>query len=106
MLKNELGLISKNTTGGALDPVTLTCMIEKAIVHSTSSHFFAYTDGSTNPKTHSPNSGCGVVITDKNDKLLYSGGLIVRSDGNNFIPELAAASCVIKATPENTFLTA
>jgi hypothetical protein len=27
--------------------------------------------------------------------------MVVRADGNNFIPELAAASCVIKALPKD-----
>jgi len=30
---------------------------------------------------------------------VWSGGLIVRTDGNNFIAEMAAAAVVIKACP-------
>ena len=70
-----------------------------------SRHFYAYTDGSTNPKISSPNSGCGAVISDSEHNVLWSGGMIVRADGNNFIPEVAAASCVIQALPKNKSLT-
>jgi ribonuclease HI len=59
----------------------------------------AYTDGSTSPRGKSPNSGSGIFITDSNHKVVWSGGLIVRSDGNNFIAEMAAAAIVTKAFP-------
>ena len=75
-----------------------------AMTHE-SKHFFAYTDGSTNPKVSSCNSGCGAVISDSDHNVIWSGGLIVRADGNNFIPEVAAAACVIQALPQNKSLT-
>ena len=40
-------------------------------------------------------------MTDHMDKPLWSGGMIVRSDGNNFIAELAAAAIAVKACPES-----
>ena len=46
-----------------------------------------------------------MVVTDTEHNVFYSGGMVVRSDGNNFIPELAAASCVIKALPKNKLFT-
>ena len=60
-----------------------------------------YTDGSTSPKGKSPNSGCGIFITDENHTPLWSGGAVIRTDGNNFIAELAAAAIVAKACPRN-----
>jgi ribonuclease HI len=66
---------------------------------------FFDTDGSTNPKSRACNSGAGIVLTDPQHKVLWSGGMVVRADGNNFIPELAAASCVIKALPKDKSLT-
>ena len=64
-----------------------------------------YTDGSTNPKLKHANSGCSVVITDPGHQVLWQGGMPVRSDGNNFIPELAAATCAIKALPKDVHMT-
>jgi hypothetical protein len=60
-----------------------------------------YTDGSTSPQGKSPNSGSGIYITDEQHTPLWSGGFTVRTDGNNFIAELAAAAVVIKACPKN-----
>src|SRR6185437_6051888 len=52
-----------------------------------------YTDGSTatrsKPRIRGP---------------LWSGGLVVRADGNNFRAELAAAAVVLKACPKDTTL--
>src|SRR6185437_14088147 len=36
--------------------------------------------GSTYPNKKSPNSGCGIFITDEKNKPLWTGGLVVRSD--------------------------
>ena len=58
-----------------------------------------YTDGSTNPKLKGPNSGAAIVVTDNLDQTIWSGGLIVRTDGNNFIAEIAAASIAITGCP-------
>jgi hypothetical protein len=60
----------------------------------------AYTDGSTNVRSKTRNSGCGIFITDETNVPIWKGGLWVRSDGNNFIPEVAAASILIKACPD------
>ena len=59
----------------------------------------AYTDGSTTPRGKYANSGLAIVLTDHMNKVFWSGGMIIRADGNNFIAELAAASMVIKAIP-------
>ena len=64
----------------------------------------AYTDGSTTPRAKSPNSGSGIFITNANHEEIYSGGLIVRTDGNNFIAEMAAAAAVVKACPTSVQL--
>ena len=58
-----------------------------------------YTDGSTSLNKKSPNSGCGIFVTDEKDQPLWSGGMVVRTDGNNFIAELAAAAITVKAVP-------
>ena len=63
------------------------------------SGMIAYTDGSTTPRGKYANSGLAIVLTDHMNKVFWSGGMIIRADGNNFIPELAAASMVIKAIP-------
>ena len=59
----------------------------------------AYTDGSTAPRGKQANSGSGIFITDVEHKKVWSGGLVVRTDGNNFIAEMAAAALVTKACP-------
>jgi hypothetical protein len=63
-----------------------------------------YTDGSTSLKGKSPNSGCGIFITDRKHTPLWSGGCVVRTDGNNFIAELAAAAIMAKARPASLAL--
>src|SRR4051812_8186869 len=63
------------------------------------------TDGSTDPKGRSGNSGVGIALTDSKNNPIWSGGMAVRSDGNNFIPEIAAALVVIKACPAALKLT-
>src|SRR5205823_13033975 len=60
----------------------------------------AYTDGSTEVRSKTKNSGCGILITDGDHVPIWKGGLSIRADGNNFIPEIAAASILIKACPE------
>jgi len=72
---------------------------------SQGSQIIAYTDGSTDQKHSSGNSGLGIVITDGGNQTLWTGGLVVRSDGNNFISELAAAAIVVKALPSTLRLT-
>jgi len=58
-----------------------------------------YTDGSTSARSTKPNSGASIHVTDEADTDIWSGGLVVRTDGNNFIAELAAAAIVVKACP-------
>ena len=71
-----------------------------------SQHLIAYTDGSTETKKgNSKNSGYGIHITTNSHTPIFSGGGIVRSDGNNFIAEMAAASVVIGALPLNRKMT-
>src|SRR6185503_16740319 len=65
----------------------------------------AYTDGSTNRKSPSKNSGSGLVIADRQSNPIWTVGFVVRSDGNNFIPELAAAAIAVKAVPPEMHLT-
>ena len=49
----------------------------------------------------SENSGFGIVVLDEKNQTLYKEGGIVRSDGNNFIPEIAAAAIVLNALPNH-----
>ena len=59
-----------------------------------------FTDGSTQMKGRkSANSGFGIVVMDEKGHTLYEGGGVVRSDGNNFIPEIASAAIVLNALP-------
>jgi len=57
-----------------------------------------YTDGSTSVRPTKPNSGCSIVVTDNKHSSVWAGGMVVRTDGNNFVAELAAA-IAIKACP-------
>ena len=97
----ETGLTFANRRETAKSPSRLSGLIAGALSNCGNS-VYAYTDGSTNPKINHPNSGCGVVLTNMDHKIIWQGGMIVRADGNNFIPELAAVSCVIKALPQQT----
>ena len=63
-----------------------------------------FTDGSTQMKGRkSENSGFGIIVMDEKNQTLYKGGGIVRSDGNNFIPEIAAAAIVLNALPNHLY---
>lgn len=64
--------------------------------------FHVYTDGSTHPGNKSWNSGVGIYVTDGKHNQVWKGGFHVRSDKNNFVAEMAAASTVINAVPEKT----
>ena len=92
-----IALLNGKTSKNNSEVEPLIQNLAKEMSHQKCKHFFAYTDGSTDPKSKSNNSGCSVVISDTDHNLICSGGMVVRSDSNNFIPELAAASCVIKA---------
>ena len=66
--------------------------LEKEMTQDSSSRFFVYTDGSTDPKNPSGNSGCSAVISNAEHKIIWSGGMVVRgmvvrADGNNFISD-------------------
>ena len=97
--KNRINITNKEK--GDHKPLELLENIQKTLISSDKAQLpiVAYTEGSTNPKAVSLNSGAAIIITDGNHKLLWSGGLIVRSDKNNFIAELASAAIVIKACP-------
>ena len=60
------------------------------VLQETKGELVVYTDGSSCGAD--PNSGAGIYLTDT---------VIVRSDGNNFIAELAAAAVVLQACPPN-----
>jgi len=66
-------------------------------MHSCGKSAFIYTDGSTaggRIAKRKPNSGSSIVVTDDRNSEVWSGGMVVRTDGNNFIAELAAAVVV------------
>ena len=86
-------------------PLYLVADIQAALGKQQPQSIIAYTDGSTTPLAKNPNSGMAIVITDQLHRPLWSGGGVVRADGNNFIPELAAAAIVIKACPKGLPLT-
>ena len=66
---------------------------------------YGFTDGSSRSREKAPNSGIGIVIYDSDKKLLWEGGLGIRTDGNNYVAELAAAAILLCSTPEETKLT-
>ena len=86
-------------------PLALTAHLNNFLRSFPSRDIIAYTDGSTDKKSPSKNSGAGLVITDQQNNPIWTGGLVVRSDGNNFIPELAAAAIAVKAVPLEMHLT-
>ena len=67
--------------------------IERAISGSNTDGVIAYTDGSTSVRGVSLNSGCGIFITDSKNKPIWSGGLVARTDGNNFIACCCCCGC-------------
>ena len=69
-------------------------------------HLLAYTDGSTETGMRkSKNSGYGIRITTDTHTPIFSGGGAVRSDSNNFVAEMAAATVVIVALPPSRKVT-
>ena len=93
----SINIIAKSA--GDEKPLKLVSDIERLLKYEKPQAIFVYTDGSTTPRGKHSNSGLGIVITDQSDKTLFSGGMVVRADGNNFIPEVAAAAIAIKACP-------
>ena len=85
--------------------VSLVAEIKQTISEKAVTSLIAYTDGSTKARSKDPNSGCGIYITDQRNNQIWSGGMMVRSDGNNFIAEIAAAVTVIMAVPLGTPMT-
>jgi hypothetical protein len=83
------------------DVLSVVHKIKAALEQTGCMKAIVYTDGSTSLMGKSPNSGCGIFITDEKHIPLWSGGCVVRTDGNNFIAELAAAAIVAKARPRN-----
>ena len=82
--------------------------LSQTLQHNTNpnQHILAYTDGSTETrKRKSQNSGYGIQVTTNSHIPICSGGGAVRSDGNNFVAEMAAATVVIKALPPDRTLT-
>ena len=82
--------------------------LAQVLHHSTkpNQHILVYTDGSTETrKRKSKNSAYGIYITTSTHTPIFLGGGTVRSDGNNFIAEMAAATVVIKALPPNRTMT-
>ena|ERR1700744_5467851 len=59
-----------------------------------------FTDGSTAARSTKPNSGIGVAVFDEKYNLIWQGGGGVRSDGNNFVAEMAAAALALNAAPK------
>ena len=59
----------------------------------------AYSDGSTevNRKKQHPNSGYAVVITDIKHRPICELGGMVKTDGNNFLAEMAAVTMALSA---------
>jgi ribonuclease HI len=57
-----------------------------------------FTDGSTAARSTEPNSGIGVAVYNEKNKLIWQGGG-VRTDGNNFVAEMAAAALALEASP-------
>ena len=88
-------------------PLTLVDELQKVLQDMVDSKKAAiiYTDGSTAVRSSGPNSGCSIYVTDSKDTPIWSAGMIVRSDGNNFIAELAAAAIAIKSCPQSLDLT-
>src|SRR6185437_10054926 len=98
----DLGIrITSSSNQKSADVASVVLAINSTLNRANVSKVIVYTDGSTSPNKKSPNSGCGIFITDEKNKPLWTGGLVVRTDGNNFIAELAAVSITVKALPPN-----
>ena len=98
----QLGLEIK-PRGVSEEPAVTTILHELKETFNKYPSAIVYTDGSTEPGGKSPNSGCGIYVTDLEHNPIWSGGMVVRADGNNFIAEIAAAAVVIKACPNSDF---
>src|SRR5579872_4005170 len=82
--------------------------LAQVLHHSTkpNQHILVYTDGSTETRRRkSKNSGYGIYKTTTANTPIFLGGGTVRSDGNNFIAEMAAATVAIKALPPGRTMT-
>ena len=69
------------------------------------SEAYGFTDGSSKPREKKPNSGIGIVLFDSNKQPIWEGGESIRTDGNNYVAEVAAASILLSSVPQHTKLT-
>ena len=60
-----------------------------------------FTDGSTAAGSNKPNSGVGMAVYDEKNSLICQMGAGVRTDGNNFVAEMAAAALALEASPQH-----
>ena len=95
--QNSISIINKGQSADA--PEKLVERMRIKFTQLEAKKIIFYTDGSTKPRPVRPNSGCSIVMTDTEHKMIFKWGMSIRTDGNNFLAELAAASCVIKALP-------
>jgi hypothetical protein len=96
----KLNLVISNKFQGDNTPLKVVEEIRQTLESQSMGHY-----GSTDPKSSPANSGSSILLTDDQHRHVWKGGMPVRSDGNNFIPELAAASCVVKAVPIDATVT-
>src|SRR6185503_12134709 len=92
----------KDKTTFLLNATSLKTVLEHETKHG--EQIIAYPDGSTSSRKMNQNSGFGVFITDKKHRPLCEKGGIVRSDGNNFIAEMAAVAMILTALPEGRYV--
>ena len=102
---NDQNIALMMRSQGTKRPEQLVDLIRVSLEPIQTKKIIAYTDGSTDVHRKHANSGCGIVITNTEHKTIWQGGMPVRSDGNNFIAELAAVSCIVKALPSNFSMT-
>ena len=51
------------------------------------------------------NSGLGIALYGSDKKLLWEGGMGIRTEGNNYVAELAAAAILLSSVPYQVHLT-
>ena len=78
-----------------------TYLLNTCILSHQPSELKIFTDGSTAARSTKPNSGIGVAVYDEKSTLIWQGGAGVRTDGNNFVAEMAAAALALEASPKN-----
>jgi len=98
-------LLVSNKAGGGQPVQNLCDEIKDVLTKARMDKIYGFTDGSPRPREKVANSGLGIALYGADKKLLWEGGMGIRTEGNNYVAELAAAAILLSSVPYQVHLT-